>query len=113
MNIDYVFFTLFSVNILIKFMTEFIPTGETVPCREIELIVRRYLSSGFFIDFIAWFPFHYMLDFEKTHNLKWLFIIKVIRILEAFEIFNVPKIMKFVRKLFEMRTQYLIKYHSD
>lgn len=105
---DLVFFILFSIDIILKFITEYTPTGEIIPCREIEQITMTYLQTKFLLDIIPWFPFHYIIDFYSNHYLKWLFIIKVIRIIEVFNIFNVTKIMKLVRSYFEKRTQYII-----
>lgn len=54
--------------------------------------------TGFIADFLAWFPFHYMIDFNNGHLLKSIFILKIIRLYEGYILFNVTKIMQTVKK---------------
>lgn len=97
-DLDHACFSIFTVDIIINFLTEFVPVGDQVPCRNLEDIVKRYLQNSFIFHFLTWFPFHYIINFDQIHGLKWLFLIKIFRLYEAFTEFDVSKIMKFVNK---------------
>lgn len=61
-----VFFeTVFSISIIMRFLTDFIPPGETLPVRDFEKIYTRYLQEGFLFDFIPWIPINFVLGAKR------------------------------------------------
>lgn len=102
--LDYVFFSLFSIDIIFNFMTEFKDTGEMKPCRQFDKIWQRYLRGDFVLDLIAWLPIHYFIDYDRIYFYSWIFLLKLVRFYKAIIQFNVVKIMKIVRRYFVQRT---------
>ena len=102
---DYTFFSIFSIDILVNFLTEYKDVGETQPCRDLSKIAIHYFNSGFFLDFVSWLPIHYMPFFFNNHRQnKWILAIKAIRIYKAFKLFDILHIMKYVRSYYYDRT---------
>jgi len=77
---DNIFFGLFSVSLILNFLKDYVPVGETQSSRDLKKIAVRYLKGQFAVDFIAWIPFQWLVDMEKEHLLNALFAIKVIRL---------------------------------
>lgn len=97
---DYTFFVIFSITILITFVTDYKPQGETQSVKNLEKIAKRYLKDKFIYDFIAIIPFHWLHDMSyESGNHRWntLFLIKIIRMRKVNEIFNVQQFMKEVK----------------
>lgn len=92
MDIDKFFFIFFTFVIIINCLTEFNTLGETKPCRDLKLIFKNYLHGALFIDLCTWLPIHYFVNFkynEFDSRFSWFFLIKVLRILDVFKLFNV------------------------
>ena len=64
LNSDYMFFTIFTISILIKLLKDYKISGSTEPVRDLSKITKRYLFGTFWIDFIPWIPFHWIIDFH-------------------------------------------------
>lgn len=95
--VDIFFFCIFTIAIFINFLTEFKLDGETVPCRDLNKIVFRYLKSNFLIDLIAWVPIHFFInDYngEMSKISQWAHLIKCVRIYDGIKLMNVSRIMK-------------------
>ena len=58
---DHIFFAIFTLDIFINFITEYRDIGETIPCRDLEKISKRYIRGSFVVDMIAWIPLHYFI----------------------------------------------------
>ena len=106
--IDYIFFSIFTIDIAVNFLTEYRDVGETQPIRQFEKIAQRYIQGEFLLDLVAWFPIHYIIDRKDIFRLSWIFLLKLVRFYKAIKLLNVSKIMKFVRKILAQRTQDII-----
>jgi len=54
--VDIIFETIFTISILVRFTTDFIPEGNTTPVKDHFKIAKRYWAKGFLYDFIPWIP---------------------------------------------------------
>ena len=70
-----------------KFFVEFTVEGDTMPTRNINKIIYRYLTTNFIIDFIPLIPFSFFLDLNGKE--KHFYIIKVMRLVNGFRILDV------------------------
>jgi len=95
LSFDHMFFAIFTISIVINFLTEFTESGETQPNRNLKHIALRYIHSNFLIDILAWVPFHYFVSIDNKF-IRWAFLIKIIRIVEGIQLIDVSKMMKFV-----------------
>jgi len=99
---DVIFFIIFTITIIVNFITDYTPQGETQPVRNLEKIAKRYLRGNFMYDFVAWFPFHWLLDMSyKTgnHRRNTIFLIKIIRLRKVSSIFNVSFFMEEIKRM--------------
>jgi len=72
--------------------------GDTTPVRDISKIVQKYLKGTFLLDFIAWVPFHFFMDFTIDHQLyNPIFAIKTIRIIDGVKYMDVGSMMDSIR----------------
>ena len=85
--LDFIFFVIFAVAMLINCITEFYPDMESHPCRDLDKIVFRYLKDDFILDFVALLPLHWMFNLSNRYN--FLFAIKIVRLKRANELLNV------------------------
>jgi len=85
---DHFFFAIFTVSMILNCLTEFYENqGDKKPCRDVMKIFQRYLKTTFIIDFLAWLPVHYILEFGTNHVYNSLFVVKTIRIGEGLQLF--------------------------
>ena len=93
-----IFETIFATNILVNFLTEYVPDGEIVPERDIAKIADRYFHTDFLMEFIPTFPLTFI--FNNTHEKYWrlFYLIKVIRIVKGIEIYDVQMMMDFLKE---------------
>ena len=61
---DIFFFVVFTISIIMNFFRDFIPEGETTASKDLKKIAKRYLKGDFMLDFIAWIPFQFLIDFD-------------------------------------------------
>jgi len=59
LTFDYVILFLYSVDILIQFLTSYINVSTGDEIKKPSFIARRYISGTFTIDFLSTFPFRY------------------------------------------------------
>jgi hypothetical protein len=84
------------VSMALKFLVEFKKDGSTIYERDLREIATRYINGQFIYDIIPLFPFAYIFTLDgHSHN---LLMIKCGRMLIGFKIFNVGKIMEFIKK---------------
>lgn len=93
---DHVFFGIFTISIIVNFLTEFTESGESQPTRSLNKIARKYVYSNFLFDMLAWIPLHYFVSLENKY-IRWAFLIKLIRIIDGIKLIDVSKMMKFVQ----------------
>lgn len=84
---------IFFLSIVKKFITDYIPDGETNPVKDLGLIRERYFKQDFWVDIITWFPIVFFFDTSIENYYRLLFLIKIIRLLKGFKIFSVPLVM--------------------
>lgn len=77
---DIFFFVVFTISILMNFLRDFVPEGETQACKDLKKIAQRYLLGQFSLDFVAWVPFQFIIDFDQHRLLNCLYAIKIIRL---------------------------------
>jgi len=87
----------------LKFITDFIPDGETEPTKDLKQIAKRYLHRGFLIDFITVLPLSLMFE------IKILYLLKTLRIFNGIKLFNVQLILNNIKERSKRRREKLIK----
>ena len=86
------------------FITDFIPEGKSQSEKNFVKIVMHYLKKEFPIDFILWFPTHWLvLHFEP--RLRYLLLIKAYRIKQSMEILNVHNIMHNIKHRLQVQSE--------
>ena len=88
-----VFESIFTISFLLKFITSYVPEGETVPVTNLKEIFYHYKDTDLFRDFVTWMPFIFFLDCSKARFFRLMYLIKAFRITKAIEKFNVGEIM--------------------
>jgi len=75
--------TLFFLNVIVKFLTEYVPDGETCAIRDLKLISRRYMNTTLIWDVIPLFPITFFLDTSKEYFYRVFYFLKVMRIAQG------------------------------
>ena len=70
---------------LFGFITEYVDE-DNKPVKDIKLISARYIKEGLIFDLIPLIPFNWLIRFQ---NSKYLFLLKSIRLIQAYEILDV------------------------
>lgn len=76
---------------LLQFLKEFKPSAEKPPVREIAKTAMNYFYNGFAMDFIPLIPFFAIK--MKRNRQQLFYIIKMIRLVKGFDLFDVPSMM--------------------
>ena len=94
-----VFFeSIFTLSILLKFITTFIEEGETVPESNHTLIYQNYRDNGgMYSDLVAWIPIVFIFDCSKAYFYRLIYLIKIIRIYKALDWIDVVIIMGHIK----------------
>lgn len=100
-----VFESTFLLDMVFKFLKSFTKDGETVPTTDLAKIARRYLRGQFAFDFIPLIPIASVFEFHGDNH---LYIIKCIRVINCFALFDIRLIMADVRKIFTRRLDKII-----
>ena len=61
-----IFETIFTISMCLKFITAYIPEGETVPVTNLKEIFYNYKETDLYRDVITWLPFIFFLDSSKS-----------------------------------------------
>ena len=93
---------MFAVDIILKFLKSFTKDGETMPTIDLAKIAERYLKGQFVLDFIPLIPLSSIFSF---HGHGHLYIVKCIRIINGFSLFNVSEMMADIREFFSKRLE--------
>ena len=93
-----VFETIFFASMVSKFLVTYTREGTNIEEKDLSKISLRYFKSRFLIDLIALFPFPVVLDFNGIES--HLYLIKIIRLKEGFELLDVSTFMEFLRKYY-------------
>ena len=81
----------FLLLMLKKFLTSYSNQGEAKPVRNLHQIAMRYLQGEFIRDLIPLLPVTFIFDGERR-MVKLLYVIKVVRVLNGFKVFDTHKI---------------------
>ena len=93
-----IFETIFATNILVNFITDYIPDGEIIPERDLAKIADRYWHTDFLADLLPTFPFTFV--FVNSHSKYWrlFYLIKIIRLVKGIEIYDVQLMMDYLKE---------------
>ena len=92
----------FALNIIKNFMTDFTQENSHKPNRHLTQIFNHYFLGGFMLDFIAFFPFSFILndDFLSNSFGSNIFLIKMIRLPRGLATFDSEEWFKFCNDCF-------------
>ena len=82
---------------LLSFITSYIDDHDR-RVTDLSKIRVYYFNNGFALDFIALFPFYPLVSF---HGSRYLFLIKCLRLFEAFEILDVNNFNRELKKIYK------------
>jgi hypothetical protein len=99
---------IFLISIITKFLTDYRPDGETEHVKSLTKISSRYLHGDFLSDFIPLIPLTYIFK-NYFCQAKLFYIIKTVRVLNGFKLFNVGNIFQNIKVLSQTRMERLIK----
>ena len=91
---------------------EFTPENTTTKVRNHFLIAMKYVKGKFFVDLLCLIPFNFismLKDVENKEDLKFFFLIKILRLKQGDLIFNERQIKSYVKQLLAKRLTNLIK----
>ena len=93
-----IFESIFGINILVNFLTDFVPDGEVFPERDLTKIAERYLQTEFVNDFVPTFPFTFFFDNSQEKYWRLFYLIKIIRLIKGIEIYDVQLMMDYLKE---------------
>lgn len=97
----------FLCSIGFKFLCEFTQDGATTPTRDLKMIADKYIRSEFILDLIPLIPIQLMLDFDGRES--HLYIIKCIRMINGFRVFDLNAISREIRKFYFIKLERIIR----
>jgi len=101
-KITIAFESIFTLSILLKFVTTYVKEGETMPETSHKLIFLNYKDNGDLSnDIIGWLPNFaiFFLDCSKAKFFRCFYFIKSVRIMKASEKFDTVTIMQYIKQL--------------
>jgi hypothetical protein len=105
-TLSFVFEGIFVINILLSFITEYMPESSQNPERDLSKIATRYLKTEFPLEFITVVPFQ-LLNLGGYQRL--FYLVKIARLHIGFKVFNVHKIMQNIKEILRRRSVERIK----
>ena len=100
-KMTFVFELVFTISFMLKFITTYIPEGESIAITDHYLIYTNYRNKGGMgNDIIALTPFVFILDCSKARFFRIVYMIKIIRIFKAFKKVDVMAIMLWIKGIF-------------
>lgn len=105
-SITIFFESVFAINIMLSFLTDFVPDGELVPERDLGKIADRYWHDGFMQEFIPTFPLTFLVDNSEHKFWRLIYLIKIIRLIKGIEIYDVQLMVDYLK---EKNTQRVMK----
>ena len=92
---EYFIESIFFITMITKFLTDFIPDGETEPTKDLMLISKNYLKNGFVMDLIPLIPFNFFAS--NKGSLRLAYGIKLVRIISGIKLFNVRALNNIIK----------------
>jgi hypothetical protein len=104
----YIIESLFLLDILLCFITQYSDEENNKPVREIKLIAIKYIKSGFVFDALATIPFHLLMrakfeDESVSDQMNLLFLLKMFRFRKMMSLFETKNFQDFIKGLFKTR----------
>jgi len=97
----------FLITMIISFLTEYVPDGETQPVRDLAKIAKNYMSRDFTFDIITLLPLPWI--FMTFHMSHFLYIIKVFRTVKGIKVFDVTAALSWIKEIVHQRNEEKIK----
>lgn len=97
---------MFLISLCVNFLVDYKPEGEENKIKDLNKIGIRYLKGQFLYDFIPLIPLQALSLRGQKERL--FFVIKIIRLLNGFKIFQVAKIMKVIKSHYQKKLDDLI-----
>ena len=105
----YFFEGVFVLNMIVSFFVEYKEIGHTQPVRDLYKCAMNYLQSSKFIyDFITIIPLQWI-HFEEFEVMRYIYMLKLLRLIHGFQLFNVPAIMQKMDYFNKLRLKEMIK----
>ena len=98
---------IFLCSMAFNFLKEFTRDGQVTPTRDLRLIAENYMRGDFFFDLIQIIPFPLILSLEDGRESRF-YVIKCTRVIDGFRIFDIKKVMAFIRKFYKNRLEKVI-----
>lgn len=102
-TLDILFFTLFALDMVKNFMTDFQPVGAITANRNFMDIASRYAYGEFPMDLICLAPFNWM--FTMTGTSRFVFYIKVFRLQRAASLISVQMLTRTLQAYLRSRSK--------
>lgn len=97
----------FGLHMILQFFIEYKPLGEKFPIRNLTLISNNYLRGRFPLDLITILPLQFL---ELKRNRQHIFyLIKMLRIIRGFHLFDITNIMVFIKDYYKSRIMKMIE----
>lgn len=112
--IYYVMESMFAIDTLLLFFTQYQDEEDNKPVRDIKSIALKHIKSDFIFDALATFPFHIVLlsrfdDENIKDRIQLLFLLKMIRFRKMMSLFETKNFQDFIKSLFKTRLQQIIQ----
>lgn len=92
-----IFELMFLLEMVLQFFRKVTPDGASRPLTTIQTISIHYMKTKFIWHFIPIIPFQYIDVIDNNTNTYFL-LLKVIRMVDGLECYDVPTIMTFIKK---------------
>lgn len=100
---------MFLLNMLVSFFVEYKEIGHNQPVRDLYKCAMNYLqSSQFAYDFVTIIPLQWI-KFDGYKVYRWIYLLKLLRLIKGFQLFNVPAIMQKADYFNKLRLKDMIK----
>ena len=93
---------------IIKFLTDYLPHGETKPERDLLVLSKRYLNGPFIWDFIPLMPLTLIFR-SNNHKNKLLYLLKVIRLIIGLKVLRISRFMKVIKETIKNKIKQKVK----
>ena len=97
----------FAFMMLLNFFEEYTPANTTQRVRNHFLIAKRYVTDKFLVDLLCLIPFNLLISISGAdEDQRFLLLIKILRLHEGFQMFNVKEVMKHVKNMLNKMMTY-------
>lgn len=102
--LDYSITCFFTISIILEFLTEVKIKGGERPIRTLQGIGYHYITNGkFFFDLIQVIPYPFFFDFDlmEDSDLKYLYFIRLYRLVRGLSVMNISNMMYYIKKYYK------------